>query len=83
MTVTLNELNTVHIYLMDYAQEHARELTVEEMKLIHNMLRDIRIQVEMLIHKDVPTEELEREYNRKREARLARDLKRKLLLNMK
>lgn len=68
--MTIPELNTVHIYLMDYAREHA--LTDEEFHLIGAMLRDVRKKHNSIMFESMTTEEIEHEYQRRVEARLAR-----------
>ena len=68
--MTIPELNTVHIYLMNYAREHA--LTDDEFYLIGKMLKDVRMQHTRIGLESLTTEELEQEYKRRVEARLAR-----------
>ena len=68
--MTIHELNTVHIYLMDYAREHA--LTDEEFHLVVKMLKDVRKKHNSIMLESLTTEELEHEYKRRVEARLAR-----------
>lgn len=65
--MTINELTTVHVYLMDYARNHA--LTDEEFHLISKMLKDIRRQCNKEYFSTMTPEELEHEHQLILEAR--------------